>query len=204
MAFPRAVGPVLALWVMVARSAEVPPAAFQDPERKQKLERAYPAVDAAFRDAVERGNTPAAVWGVVVDGALVHDGAAGLRDVPGKAPAERDTAFRIASLTKSFTAAAVLQLRDAGKLSLEDRVDRWIPELRGWPRPTQDAPPLTIRMLLTHGAGFAEDNPWGDRQLAITDALLGRCGARLCGRCNSSPGRRPSSYSGRLPTLRCW
>ncbi|HEY1126622.1 MAG TPA: serine hydrolase domain-containing protein [Actinomycetota bacterium] len=173
MAIPRAVGPVLVLWVIAARAAEMPPPAFQDPERKQKLESAYPAVDAAFRDAVERGETPAAVWGVVVDGALVHDGAAGLRDVPGKAPAERDTAFRIASLTKAFTAAAVLQLRDAGKLSLEDRVDRWIPELRGWPRPTQDAPPLTIRMLLTHGAGFAEDNPWGDRQLAITDALFG-------------------------------
>jgi CubicO group peptidase (beta-lactamase class C family) len=173
MAIPRVVGPLLVLWAIEARAAGVPPAAFQDPERKQKLESAYSAVDAIFRGAVERGDAPAAVWGVVVDGALVHDGAAGLRDVAGKAPVEKDTAFRIASMTKSFTAAAVLQLRDAGKLSLEDRVDRWIPELRGWPRPTRDAPPLTIRMLLTHGAGFPEDNPWGDRQLAIADALFG-------------------------------
>jgi CubicO group peptidase (beta-lactamase class C family) len=173
MANPKVVGPLLLLWATVARAADVPPAAFQDPERLHKLENAYPAVDAAFRSAVEHADTPGAVWGVVVDGALVHGGAAGLRDVSGKAPVEKDTAFRIASMTKSFTAAAVLQLRDAGKLSLEDRVDRWIPELRGWARPTRDAPPLTIRMLLSHGAGFPEDNPWGDRQLGIKDALFG-------------------------------
>jgi CubicO group peptidase (beta-lactamase class C family) len=161
------------LITLAARAAETPPAVFQDPDRMRKLESAYPAIDASFRGAVERGDTPGAVWGVVVDGELVHRGMAGLREMATKAPVEQDTAFRIASMTKSVTAAAVLQLRDAGKLSLEDRVDRWIPELRGWTPATADAPPLTLRMLLTHGAGFPEDNPWGDRQLAIGGALLG-------------------------------
>jgi CubicO group peptidase (beta-lactamase class C family) len=45
----------------------------------------------------------------------------------------------------------------------------YIPELKKIKYPTADSPPLTIRHLLTHGAGFPEDNPWGDRQLADTD-----------------------------------
>ena len=83
-----------------------------------------------------------------------------------------DTAFRIASMTKSFTALAVLKLRDEGKLSLEDPVSRWIPEFAGMALPTRDTPPLRVRQLLSHSAGFPEDNPWGDQQLSATDAAL--------------------------------
>jgi CubicO group peptidase (beta-lactamase class C family) len=152
----------------------VPTARFEDSARLTKLAGAYQAVDKAFRAPVEAGATPGMAWGVVVDGELVHTGVAGVREVSSKAPVEPRTAFRIASMTKSFTAAAILQLRDAGKLSLEDRVDRWVPELRGWRPATADAPPLTVRMLLTHGGGFPEDNPWGDRQLALTDDAFSR------------------------------
>ena len=55
--------------------------------------------------------------GVIVDGELAHTGAAGLREVASKAPANADTVFRIASMTKSFTAMCILKLRDEGKLS---------------------------------------------------------------------------------------
>ena len=83
-----------------------------------------------------------------------------------------DTVFRIASMTKSFTALAILKLRDEGKLSLEDPVSKWIPEFARMELPTRDAPPLRIRHLLSHSAGFPEDNPWGDQQLSATDAQL--------------------------------
>ena len=69
-------------------------------------------------------------------------------------------------MTKSFTALAILQLRDAGKLRLDDSVHTYVPALKDVAYLTQDAPPITIRHLLTHAAGFPEDNPWGDRQLA--------------------------------------
>jgi CubicO group peptidase (beta-lactamase class C family) len=164
----------LLLAAQVTAAAEVPVPRFEDPNRTTRLAGAYAAVDQAFRKPVESGLTPAMAWGIVVDGALVHTGVAGLREVKSRAPVELRTAFRLASLTKSFTAAAVLQLRDAGKLSLDDRVDRWIPELRGWRPATADAPPLTLRMLLTHGAGFPEDNPWGDRQLALSETAFSR------------------------------
>ena len=72
-------------------------------------------------------------------------------------------------MTKSFTAMAILALRDAGKLSLDDPAERYVPELRQLTYPTSDSPRITVRHLLSHSAGFPEDNPWGDQQLAATD-----------------------------------
>ncbi|MFX5714303.1 serine hydrolase, partial [Acinetobacter baumannii] len=74
-------------------------------------------------------------------------------------------------MSKSFTAMAILKLRDEGKLKLDDPVYNYIPELKDQAL-TKDAAPITIRHLLTHSAGFPEDNPWGDRQLADTEADL--------------------------------
>jgi CubicO group peptidase (beta-lactamase class C family) len=101
-------------------------------------------------------------------------GTAGYRELARRAPVDSATVFRIASMTKSFTAVAILQLRDAGKLALDDPVERYVPELAGLRYPTSDAPKITIRHLLSHSAGFPEDNPWGDQQLADTDEELSR------------------------------
>jgi CubicO group peptidase (beta-lactamase class C family) len=59
-------------------------------------------------------------------------------------------------------------------LSLDDPVSRYIPELERLRFPTADTAPLRVRQLLTHGAGLPEDNPWGDRQLAISNEVLTR------------------------------
>jgi len=75
-------------------------------------------------------------------------------------------------MTKSFTAMAILKLRDEGKLSLDDPAERYVPELKGLRYPTTDSPRITIRHLLSHSAGFPEDNPWGDQQLADTEEQL--------------------------------
>ena len=79
------------------------------------------------------------------------------------------TAYRIASCTKSFTAAAVLSLRDDGLLQLGDPITRFVPEFSGVTLPTADSPVPTIGMLLTMSAGFPTDDPWADRQEAMTD-----------------------------------
>jgi CubicO group peptidase (beta-lactamase class C family) len=102
----------------------------------------------------------------------VYIGLAGIRNVTTNAPVDTQTVFRIASMTKSFTALSILQLRDAGKLSLDDPAERYVPELKALRYPTSDAPKITIRHLLSHSAGFPEDNPWGDQQLAATDAEM--------------------------------
>lgn len=145
------------------------PPRFTDPGRRQKLEQAFPAVDRLMEEFTRREHVPGAAWGVVIDGELAHLGVTGFREVPGRQPVTADSVFRIASMTKSFTAMAILKLRDEGKLSLEDRAEKYVPELAGLVYPTSDAPRITVRHLLSHAEGFPEDNPWGDQQLAVTD-----------------------------------
>lgn len=121
------------------------------------------AVDAIADRYQRRGGQPGLAYGIVAGGALVHAGGLGERWLGGPAPGA-DTVFRIASMTKSFTAAAVLALRDDGALALDDPVQDYVPELAGLRPVTADSPPVSIRQLLTMTAGFPTDDPWGDRQ----------------------------------------
>lgn len=151
-----------------------PPARFSDPDRASRLATAFPEIDKAFLSFAQASNVPGVAWGVIIDGALVHSGATGVRDTASNAKAMPDSVFRIASMTKNFTAMAILKLRDQGKLSLDAPAARYVPELQGFQYPTTDSPIITVRHLLTHSAGFPEDNPWGDRQLAEADETLSR------------------------------
>jgi CubicO group peptidase (beta-lactamase class C family) len=152
--------------------SEVANAQFADPQRKQKLLAAVPEIERVFKSWVERFHPPGVVFGVIIDGELVLLKTAGIRETANNSPVTPETVFRIASMTKSFTAMAILKLRDEGKLSLEDPVSRYVPELANLRYPTTDSPVLTIRHLLTHSEGFPEDNPWGDRQLAQSDKTM--------------------------------
>ncbi len=123
-------------------------------------------VDELVSDYQRRGGQPGLVYGIVRDGELVHSSGLGERWLGGPRP-DADTVFRIASMTKSFTAAAVLMLRDEGALALDDLAEDYVPELRGWPPVTADAARVSIRHLLTMTAGFPTDDPWGDRQQGL-------------------------------------
>ena len=118
-------------------------------------------LDARFSDYLATGRAPGAAWGVFDRSGLVHAGGDG-----------RSRAYRIASCTKSFTAAAVLALRDEGALSLDDPITRWVPAFASVPLPTATSTPPTVAQLLTMSGGLATDNPWGDRQESITDDEL--------------------------------
>ena len=155
-----------------APSFKAPPPSFANADRRAALARAFPEIDRIMREFVERGHVPGAAWGIVIDGELAHAGAAGFSDLSTRAPVATDTVFRIASMTKSFTAISILKLRDEGKLSLDDPAEKYVPELQRLVYPTSDSPKITIRHLLSHAEGFPEDNPWGDRQLADTDEQL--------------------------------
>jgi CubicO group peptidase (beta-lactamase class C family) len=164
------------LSVIAIAIADVPllaqTAAFTDSARRRKLEAALPEVDRIFAATAERLRAPGAAYGVIIDGELVHARGVGVQDLESKRPVDADTIFRIASMTKSFTAMAIVRLRDEGKLRLDDRADQYVPELAGLAYPTKDSPPITIRHLLSHAGGFPEDNPWGDQQLDATEAEL--------------------------------
>jgi CubicO group peptidase (beta-lactamase class C family) len=150
----------------------LPEPRFADPDRARKLAAAFPEIEKMFLERVERQHMPGAVLGIIIDGQLVWVKSAGVADVKSRTPVNADTVFRIASMTKSFTAMAILKLRDEGKLSLDDPVSKYVPSLTDLPYPTKDSPALTIRHLLTHSEGFPEDNPWGDRQLAQSNDAI--------------------------------
>jgi CubicO group peptidase (beta-lactamase class C family) len=154
---------------LTTAAAAAQTAEFADPARQSKLAAAFPEIDRLFVELVERSHVPGAAWGILVDGELVHTGATGVREVTSKARVDAETVFRIASMTKSFTAMSILKLRDEGRLSLDDAAERFVPELRELKYPTADSPRITIRHLLSHSEGFPEDNPWGDQQLSESE-----------------------------------
>lgn len=152
-----------------ALSSLAPPARFTDPQRLDKLRSAFPAIDSLMRAFAVQRRVPGLAYGIIVDGRLVHVVADGIRETRTRAPVDTATVFRIASMSKSFAALAILQLRDAGRLSLDEPAERYVPELATLRYATSDAPRITVRHLLTHSAGFPEDNPWGDQQLDATE-----------------------------------
>src|SRR6266566_3953235 len=137
----------------------------------------FAAVDDLAEGFQRRGGQPGVAYGIVAGGRLVHSGGWGERWLGGPTP-DAGTVFRIASMTKSFTAAAVLALRDDGRLALDDPAEEFVPELRGLALPSPDSPRVSLRHLLTMTAGFPTDDPWGDRQqglpLAEFSAFLAR------------------------------
>ncbi len=147
-------------------------AVFTDPARAEKVKATAAAVEGIFKKFFEERHLPGLVYGVVLDGKLLYSGGLGYANLEQKTPAHAQSLFRIASMSKSVTALAILQLRDAGKLHLDEPASKYIPEMKQLKYLASDAPEITIRDLLTHGAGFPEDNPWGDRQLADSDKEL--------------------------------
>lgn len=132
-------------------------------------ESTYAALDADFERWRIANHVPGMVWGVVVDGRLVHVKALGQQTLgEGARPVTADTGFRIASMSKAFTAYAILRLRDEGKLRLDDPVWKYIPEVKSW------GADITIADLLHHTAGFVTDDPWGDRQQPLAEAEFTR------------------------------
>lgn len=165
---------VLASLVVLMTPPAPVPAQVAAPSAPVALSAAFLEVQRIFAGFAERAHLPGASFGIIVDGALAFSGSVGVGDVASKTPVNADTIFRIASMTKSFTAAAILKLRDQGRLSLDDPAEKHVPELSSLLYPSKDSPRITVRHLLSHSAGFPEDNPWGDRQLAVPNDEMSR------------------------------
>ena len=90
-------------------------------------QQALASLDPVFEKFMREQHVPGLVYGVVADGKLVRVKAFGVGNVPAATPVTADTAFRIASMTKQFTALATLRLRDAGRLSLDAPAEAYVP-----------------------------------------------------------------------------
>ncbi len=102
-----------------------------------------------------------AAAGVVHGDELVWSGGAGFADLASGRPSGPDVLYRIASITKTFTGTAILQLRDAGKLDLDDPVVKWLPELADSASPEKIGG-VTIRRVLSHESGLVSEPPGTD------------------------------------------
>lgn len=120
------------------------------------------ALRAAVIEYLEGHRHPGAAVGVVRDGELAWSFGAGVADrETGRVP-DADTLFRIASISKTFTATAVLQLRDEGRLRLDDPYVRHVPEFAAAVNPFGPIEDVTIRRLLTHSSGLQGEPPNSD------------------------------------------
>jgi CubicO group peptidase (beta-lactamase class C family) len=116
-------------------------------------------VDSAMSAYVASGKVPGIVVAVARYGRLAHWKAFGVRSIEHKDPMERDDLFRIYSMTKPVTTAAMMMLVEAGKVSLDDPVAEYLPVFAGvrvWSPAGPVAPrrPMTIRDLLQHTSGL--------------------------------------------------
>ncbi len=131
------------------------------------LDQLAPEIDALFAKFQAEQHVPGLVYGIVKDGKLAYVKGIGVQNITDKRPVTADSLFRIASMTKAFTALSILKLRDDGKLRLDDLAEQYVPEMKDWTYPTKDSPRIRIRDLLQHVGGLVTDDPWGDRQQVL-------------------------------------
>jgi CubicO group peptidase (beta-lactamase class C family) len=131
---------------------------------------------------------PASACGLVVNGKLVAATGRGLRHKYRGGKVDAQTVFRIASITKVFAGIALLQLRDEGKLTLDDPLAKHIPEaaLVKYPK-DDDKPPITLRHIVTHTSGMPRRCPDAISEASLVAMLKGL-------RLESTPGTK-TSYS---------
>lgn len=106
-------------------------------------------IDAAARSVMTSTQTPSVSIAIVKDGEIVYNNAFGLASIEGKVQATPASRYQIASVSKAFTAAAILSLVEDGKVSLDDTVSRWFPDFTA-------ADDITIRHLITHTSGYSD------------------------------------------------
>ena len=145
---PRTFLILFCLGVALARTLLAEPVSNVPPEAVQKI-------DAAVEAWKAQSGAPALSVAVVLDNQLALTKGYGLADVEKKIPASDETVYRIASLTKSLTAIAVMQLVEQGKLDLDAPIQKYCPIFpeKQWP--------VTPRQLLIHFAGIRH-NTWSE------------------------------------------
>jgi D-alanyl-D-alanine carboxypeptidase len=101
--------------------------------------------------AIQQTNTPGATNAIVTPDGFTWKGAAGLSDLASNTPMQSDDVFNIASQTKPFTAAAVLRVTEQGKISLDDTLGQWLPDIA---KNIPDGQNITLRQLLNGTGGI--------------------------------------------------
>lgn len=130
-------------------------------------------IETWIESQLEYNNLPGLSVAIVYDQELVWKKGFGYADVEKRTPMTPQTLFRIASVTKLFTSTAIMQLRDQGKLRLDDPVEKYLPWFKINNR-FPDAPTITIHHLMTHTSGLPREAAflyWTDHKFPTLEQI---------------------------------
>ncbi len=146
--------------MLLAASSAASPVAAGD----RAFEKALTGFRALHRAEVQRSGIAGSSFYVVRDGRIVVADHLGQQDADANVPVDAQTIYHWASITKTMTGIAIMQLRDRGLLSLDDPIVRYVPELAAVHNPFDDTGAITLRQLMSHSAGFGGSTwRWRDR-----------------------------------------
>src|SRR5258705_9418963 len=135
------------------------------PDKPGNFGQAYQEFRNNYESEVRRAGFAGSSFYFIQDNQVIAKDFYGLADVEGNRKVDEDTIYHWASITKTFTGIAIMQLRDRGLLSLDDPAVKYVPELREVHNPYGDISQVTIRHLMTHSGGFRAGTwPWGGDQ----------------------------------------
>jgi D-alanyl-D-alanine carboxypeptidase len=137
---------------------------------------------------LHRTETPGVTVLVLKDGRQLYGRAYGFRSVDGRLPASMDTHYEIGSITKQFTAAAILKLQDAGKLRIDAKVSTYLPD-------APHANEITLRQLLTHTSGLPDYLAASRDEQAVMPATFQQLMNIVAGKPLDFPPGSKASYS---------
>ncbi len=127
-------------------------------------------LDAVVNERVSSGDCPSVMSTLFVGTHTLYERGAGETTLGGSLP-DGDSVYRIASVSKGFTAATIMILRDRGQLDLDTPITTYVPEFRQVAEGPQYSAP-TVRMLMAMSGGLLTDDPWADRQEPISNQEL--------------------------------
>ena len=129
---------------------------------QQKMEAAWESTLQAYQESLTEAGVVGSSLYLVQNGEVRKQAFYGLADQESNTPVTQQTIYHWASITKTFTGIAVMQLRDKGLLKLDDPAVDYLPELKMVHNSYGDMSMITIRHLMSHTAGFrASTWPWG-------------------------------------------
>jgi CubicO group peptidase (beta-lactamase class C family) len=120
-------------------------------------------ISSFFDNAIE-SDSPGMAFLAAKDGKIIYKGAKGMADLENNIPISSSTKFRIGSITKQFTAVAILKLQEQGKLSIEDKLSKYLPD---FPKADQ----VTLRHLLSHTSGIYNYTNAADFVEGVTEPI---------------------------------
>src|ERR1041385_2421747 len=147
---------VLTVFLVLGHGAFSEPTPSPAPSETERTNSLPPEISKKIDDAASKmlseSGVPSASIAVVKDGKLAYTKAYGFADIESHRPATTSMIYSVGSISKQFTAACILLLAEEGKLSLDDPVGRWLPELTR-------ANEVTIRQLLSMTSGYQDYCP---------------------------------------------